>query len=135
MITLIIIIFYFSLGESQRTEASNQSQSQEGIRWRNLAVTITDRNQSKSVPHFLLHPSTGFVEKGKLCAILGPSGEYHPNDSSLFLDAPIIYLSGYRSWKKYFTCSSQWYNFKKPWEASMGSCLVRGRIRYRRTEC
>jgi hypothetical protein len=54
-----------------------------GLRWSNLGVSF-DRCDATSEDvncsddsMWLLHPSSGFVENGSLCGVLGPSGADH----------------------------------------------------------
>jgi hypothetical protein len=54
-----------------------------GLRWSNLGVSFEEPCEHGTSDDdiyvdnslWLLHPSSGFVEKGTLCGILGPSGK------------------------------------------------------------
>jgi ABC-type uncharacterized transport system fused permease/ATPase subunit len=77
---LIFVLTCLPLAQSQGTRLSQQQDdnhthhAKSGIRWRNLAVTIGNRDRQNPNPQFLLHPSSGSVENGSLCGIIGPSG-------------------------------------------------------------
>lgn len=53
-----------------------------GVRWQNLGVSLESCDSDVDFvcsddSLWLLHPSSGFVENGSTCGILGPSGELH----------------------------------------------------------
>jgi len=59
----------------EQYKLTNHNNYKSGLNWRNLAVTIGgSRDTNNNQPNFLLHPSSGFVENGSLCGIIGPSG-------------------------------------------------------------
>lgn len=64
---------------ADENEETKQDISQAGLRWANLGVSFEACDGSSDFDcsddsMWLLHPSSGFVENGSLCGILGPSG-------------------------------------------------------------
>jgi ABC-type multidrug transport system ATPase subunit len=63
-------------GQSDNDRTQNEKRSQGALRWNNLGVSFeTCDGESSDDTSWLLHPSSGYVESGSLCGILGPSGE------------------------------------------------------------
>lgn len=63
--------------------------SRGGLHWSNIGVSFEECDGSSNIDCsddsiWLLHPSSGFVENGSLCGILGPSGKFNLHMCSLY---------------------------------------------------